>query len=100
MISQEKVSQLLEKNTYLGWDAFQIKHCEHPLRAFLIDDRQAILKETLSPQQHKELPQIVYLYYTLEDHEWISWLQKVFWQLWNQSVDAESRLKALKEIHH
>ena len=100
LISQKKVSQLLGKNESLGWDAFQIKHCEHPLRAFLIDDKRAILKETLSPQQHKELSQVVYLYYQIKDYEWISWLQKVFWQLWNHSVDAEIRLQALQNIHH
>ena len=99
IVSRKKVSSLLELNTRLGWDAFQIRHCEQPIRAFLIDEQKAILKETLSPEQHRELQEKVYMYYTLKDMEWVSWLAKVFWQLWNQSIDAQTRLGALQEIH-
>ena len=99
IVSRKKVSSLLELNTRLGWDAFQIRHCEQPIRAFLIDEQRVIMKETLSPEQHRELEEKVYMYYILQDPEWVSWLAKVFWQLWNQSIDAQTRLKALQEIH-
>src|SRR3989338_758375 len=92
VVSQEKVSALLKLNLRVGWDAFQIRHCEQPIRAFLIDDRMVIMKESLSPEQHRELKEKMYLYYILKDSEWISWLQKSFWQLWDQSIDAKLRL--------
>lgn len=98
VISQEKVALLMKLNLKVGWDAFQVRHCEQPVRAFIIDDSMTIMKDSLSPEHHRELKEKMYLYYILKDPEWISWLQKVFWQLWNQSIDIETRLKALKTI--
>ncbi len=100
IVSEEKTHTLLQLNTRFGADLIHIRHCEQPLRAMIIDSTNVSLKETLSPRHHKELPENVFLYYSIKDKEWILWLQRVFWQLWNQSVDAETRLKALKEIHH
>ncbi len=98
IISQEKVVLLMKMNLRIGWDAFQVRHCEQPIRAFLIDDCLAVMKESLNPEQHTELREKMYLYYILKDPEWVSWLQKVFWQLWDQSIDADLRLKALGSV--
>lgn len=99
-VSQEKVRTLLAMNTRFGRDFFEIRHCDQALRGMIIDDTLLSLKETLSPLQHRELKKNVYLSYVIQDQAWIVWMQQVFWQLWHQSIDAQTRLKALKEIHH
>lgn len=99
-VSKEKVNALLKLNIRFGEDFLEIRHCNQPLRGMIIDDTIISLKETLSSQYHRELKENVYLSYVIKDKSWIVWLQQVFWQLWNQSIDAKTRLQALKEIHH
>lgn len=96
--SQEKTRQLLQLNTRVGWDAIQLRHCEQPLRAMIIDDALASIKEVMTPQHHRELAKNTFIFYRIEDEHWIAWLQKVFWHLWGQSIDAATRLDALKTV--
>lgn len=98
IVSEEKIKILLGLNSRFGADLIHVRHCEQPLRAMLIDSSLVSMKETLSPRYHKELVENIFLYYYIQDREWILWMQKVFWQLWNQSVDAQTRLSALQEI--
>lgn len=96
IVSQKNIEKLLNINQRTGKDAVQIRYCEQPLRALIIDDSLASLKEVLTPAHNKELKKNMFMYYVIEDAEWISWLQKVFWQLWGQSIDAQTRIDALK----
>ncbi|MBI4141759.1 hypothetical protein HY484_02435, partial [Candidatus Woesearchaeota archaeon] len=98
--SQEKTKQLLKINQRTGWDAIQIRHCEQPLRAMIVDDKIASIKEVMTPQHHRELEKNTFIFYKIEDEHWINWLQKIFWHLWGQSVDATTRIEALKTIKH
>lgn len=98
--SLEKTKRLLAINERVGWDAIAIRHAEHPLRAMIIDDRLASLKEVLTPSrsQYKELKKKMFIFYRISDEEWVRWLQQVFWNIWEHSVDAETRLQALATI--
>ncbi len=96
--SQKNTSEMLDLNQRTGWDAIEIRHCEQPLRAVIIDDHYASIKEVLNPQYIRELKKKTYIFYKIKDPEWVNWLQKVFWHLWNQSIDAKKRLEALKTL--
>jgi len=98
LVSKQRVKTLLAMNHRYGRDVVDIRHCEQPLRGMIVDNLVLSMKETLSPQQHRELKETVYLSYLIKDKEWILWMQRVFWQLWNQSIDAHTRVTALEEI--
>ena len=98
LVSQKNVQAALAINARVGWDAVQIRHCEQPLRAGLIDDKAASIKEVLSPHKIRELTEKTYLFYIIRDTEWVTWMQKVFWHLWEQSIDAQTRLAALQTL--
>ncbi|RLD76803.1 MAG: hypothetical protein DRJ15_14720 [Bacteroidetes bacterium] len=98
--SAEKTERLLAINERVGWDAIAIRHAEHPLRAIIIDDRLVSIKEVLSPSlsPYKELSHKMIIFYRISDHDWVVWMQKVFWHLWEQSIDAQMRIDALKAL--
>ena len=77
-----------------------IRHREHPLRCFIIDDKIARLKEVKVPDTYKkgELKHETTIYYDLLDKEWVEWLQKVFWNLYSTSITADKRIKALESV--
>lgn len=96
--SQKNTQEMLSLNQHAGWDCIEIRHCEQPLRAVIIDDHYTSIKEVLNPQYIRELKKKTFLFYKIRDPEWVNWLQKVFWHLWNQSIDASRRLEALKTL--
>lgn len=97
--SQKNTEQLLLINQRLGFDAIEIRHCEQPLRAFIIDNNLVSIKEVMSPLYCRELKEKTFLHYLIKDTEWILWMQKVFWHLWEQSIYAPDRLKALESLN-
>lgn len=97
--SQKNTKEMLALNQRCGWDAVEIRHCEQPLRGIIIDDTMLSIKEVMSPQFCRELKEKSFLFYLIEDQEWISWTQKVFWHLWGQSIDAKERIKALESVN-
>jgi len=98
--SRKNTEAMLNFNRRAGWDAVEVRHCEHPLRAIIVDDDFVCLKEVLHPQHYREteLKQKMFVFYHLCDSEWIQWLQKVFWHLWGQSIDANARLQTLDSV--
>jgi len=97
--SQKNTEEMLSLNQRVGWDAVEIRHCEQPLRAIVVDDRFASIKEVMNPLYCRELKEKTFLFYLIQEQEWVSWIQKVFWQLWGQSIDAGERLKALESVN-
>lgn len=95
--SNERAKRIININKREGWDAIRLRHCEQPLRALIIDDSKAILKEILTPEK-TGVGKKTNILYEISDPEWLTFLQKTFWHLWEQSVDAQTRLDALKEI--
>ena len=96
--SQANVERLLAINQRTGWDAIQVRHCAQPLRGIVVDDTIASLKEVFSPSAVREAKRKTFLFYRISDEEWIGWLQKAFWHLWDGSVDAATRLEALASV--
>lgn len=101
MTSADLTRKLLAINERVGWDAIAVRHAEQPLRAIIVDNRIASLKEVLSPKfpQYRELEKKTYIFYRINEEEWVSWLQKVFWAIWETSVDAKIRLDALETLN-
>ncbi len=77
-----------------------IRHRLQPLRGFIIDERIAILIDDLESFKHKpkELSKKGYIIYEIHDLEWIEWLKKVFFDMYNSSISADKRLVEMSRI--
>jgi hypothetical protein len=98
--SLKNVQKVLQINEKLGREAIEIRHCEQPLRALIIDDKTARLKETKKASNYKqgELDKNAYIFYNIFDEEWVDWLQKVFWNLFRTSIPSSKRLNDIAAI--
>jgi len=98
--SYKNVVKMLEINHRLGKDVVEIRQCEQPLRAFIIDDEVARFKEILNPDDYarEEIDRKTYAFYEIKDKEWIEWLTKVFWNLFRTSIPAQKSIQDLKSI--
>jgi len=95
----ENVKKLLSLNFKYNKEAIEIRHREHPVRATIIDNNLANLKEIKLPTgREKELNKKVFIFYTIKDKEWVEWLSRIFWKMFSQSVDANKRLEELNKI--
>jgi hypothetical protein len=94
------IEKILAINKSIGMDAIEIRHAEQPLRGEIIDDKVARLREEWEEKRYKtgELEYNLAVFYEIYDKEWVAWLQKVFWHIFNASVPAESRMKELNTI--
>lgn len=99
IISRRNIERTLAMNRRFGYDAIEIRHTEQPLRAIIIDDKFASMKEVLNPSYRPlEITKKSFLFYLIEDPQWIVWLQRVFWHIFSQSVDAKQRLEAIDSV--
>lgn len=93
--SSSNVSKINTINHELGKELIEIRHNQQPLRAFIIDNSSARLKEKYflkrSSSDH-------YLFYSITDEDWVRWMQKVFWHFFSTSISAEKRIKDLKTV--
>jgi len=93
------VERLLSLNFKHARELVEIRHEEHPLRAFIIDGKMIRMKEVKEPTgKINELNKKAYLFYTIKDKEWSEWLSKVFWKMFNRSIGAGKRLTELNKI--
>ena len=97
MKNYEKLSQL---NAQLGKNSIEMRHGAHPLRAFIVDDKLAQFKETRYPHEYEpgELKRKTYIFYRIQDPEWVRWIQKVFWNLFRTALPAQKRVENLGMI--
>ncbi|QQG38931.1 MAG: hypothetical protein HYS32_00505 [Candidatus Woesearchaeota archaeon] len=92
--SLENTEKFLSINNKLGKELIEVRHFEQPLRAFIIDDKIARLKEVKDSK-----PRIkTFIFYEIYDKEWITWLSKVFWHMFQTAIPAERRIKDLRSI--
>ena len=98
--SINNTKKVLAINERIGKEMVEIRHCEQPLRCFVVDNKIARLKEVKEPAEYRkgELKKKTFIFYNIYDEEWIEWLQKVFWNLFSTSIDAEKRIKDLESI--
>lgn len=96
----ENIQDVLSINDRLGFDVVEIRHCYQPLRTTVIDSKIATMKEILDPKDYAEgeLKQKLIFIYTIYDEHWIEWLQKIFWDLFRKSIDAQKRLQQFKKV--
>ena len=45
-----------------------------------------------------ELDKKIFLSYIIRDREWVEWLSKIFWKMFNSSIDANKRLQELQKL--
>jgi len=77
----------------------EVRHAFQPLRAIIIDDKIARIKEIKNPSDYEEKrAKKTFIFYSIYDKQWIAWLQEVFWRYFNSGDYAEARMKELKRI--
>lgn len=95
----ENIKKVLSLNYKYGKELIEIRHREHPIRAFVIDNDSMRLKEIREPTgKIKELDKKIFIFYTIKDKEWSEWLSKIFIKLFNTSIGAEKRIKELEKL--
>jgi hypothetical protein len=98
--SLKNVKKVLGINYKLAKELIKIRHREQPIRAVIIDDQVARFKEIKDPKDYKkgELEKKSYLFYEFYDKDWLSWIKKVFSDLFLISIDANKRIEDLEKI--
>mgnify|MGYP001561338953 CR=1 FL=1 len=99
LASINNINKLLELNFKYGKEIIEVRHHEQPLRAFIQDNKIIRIKEIKEPTgKIHELNQKVFIFYTINDKEWVEWLSKVFWNLFSKSIDAKKRVEQMKNL--
>ena len=93
--SKNNVNKVLELNIKYGQELIEVRHCQQPLRGFVIDNRLLRMKEKYFLNDKLSH---TYLFYSITDEEWINWAQKVFWHFFSSSILAQKRLESLDTI--
>jgi len=97
--SYRNIKKIYDLNAKIGKERIEIRHCEQPLRAFIIDNKLAKLKEIRDYEDYyKKSKSKTYIFYEIYDEQWIEWLEKVFWNLFRISISAKQRFEDLKTI--
>jgi hypothetical protein len=92
----KNLRKLLAINDRIGKELIEVRHVVQPLRSFIVDNRFARFKET--PQSPDEGGKRPCIFYEVYDHEWIEWIQKVFWNLFRTGIPAQQRLENIEAI--
>ncbi len=85
-------------NTIIGKERIEIRHCEQPLRAFIVDEKVVKMKETKSSSEPSKKGKNTYLFYEVYDEDWIAWTQKIFWNFFRIGIPLQKRVKDLETI--
>lgn len=99
LAGKENIEKLLSLNFKNAKEAIEIRHREHPIRAFIVDNKIFRIKEVKEPTGRiNELDKKVFIFYTMKDKDWTEWLSRIFWKIFSQSIDANKRLNELKKL--
>lgn len=97
--SLDNVSKAISLNSQNSRDMIEVRHCEQPLRAFIIDSQFAKLKEIKDPKDYdSRKAKKTYVFYEIRDAAWVEWLQKVFWRFFSSSIPAQKRIEDLMTV--
>ena len=97
--SKENVEKILSLNFKYGKESIEIRHKEHPLRATIFDSKFFHMKEIKEPTgKIHELDKKIFISYIIRDKEWVEWLSKIFWKMFNSSIDANKRIRELDRL--
>ena len=96
---KENIEKLLSLNHKYKKENIEIKHAEQPLRTIIFDNKVISFKEIRHPTgKINELNKKIFLFYEIKDKEWIEWLTKIFWKIFNSSISADKRLEEINKI--
>lgn len=96
---KENIEKFLSLNFKYKKELIEIRHQEHPLRGFVFDNKLIRLKEIKEPTgKIKELDKKIFILYTIKDKEWAEWMSKIFWNIFNKSIDSKKRLQEINKI--
>ena len=78
----------------------EVRHREQPLRGMIVDSAFCQLKEIKLASMYKkgELASDIHISYIVRDTEWVNFLRKIFFTMYNSAPETEKRLEALKMI--
>ena len=97
----ENIKKLLSLNYKYGKSLIEIKHREHSLRATIVDDKLINLKDFRDSTGRKhELKKQLFIFYEITDKEWVRWLTRIFWNIFNKSISADRRLEELEKVNY
>lgn len=97
--SVENVNKLLSLNYKYGKDLIEIRHREQPLRAVIVDNSFFNMEEIRDVRGRSfGLKEKTYIFYTVRDKDWVSWLSRIFWKMYNSSVRSDRRVEELRKI--
>ncbi len=96
---RENIEKMLSLNYKYGKELIEIRHFEHPLRAFIFDKKVLRIKEIKEPTgKINELNKKIFIFYTIKDKEWVEWAYKIFQNMFNHSISAQKRLNEIKKV--
>jgi hypothetical protein len=96
---KENIEKLLALNYKYGKELIEVHHKKQPLRAIIFDGKISRLKEIKEPTgKIKELNKKVFLFYTIKDKNWTEWIIKIFYKMFNESINSQKRLDELNKI--
>lgn len=99
LTGKENIEKVLALNYKYGVDAIEVRHREQPLRAIVVDEKILRLKEVKEPTgKINELDKKVYIFYTIKDVEWASWIARIFRKMFSSSIGSEKRLSEMGKI--
>lgn len=97
--SIDNIKKMLSINYKIKKEMIEIRHAEQPLRAFIIDNKFARFKEIKHYQKPiKKTGTQTHIFYEIQDEDWITWIQKVFWNLFRTSISADKRIEDIESI--
>jgi hypothetical protein len=95
----ENIKKVLELNYKYGKELIEVRHRDHAIRAFIIDNKTIRLKEIKEPTgKIKELDKKKFIFYTIKDKNWADWLGKIFNKMFSTSIGSEKRLNELNKL--
>jgi hypothetical protein len=96
---RKNVESVLALNYKNGREMVEIRHRHHPLRATIVDRQFFDMKETKEPTGNiHELDKKIFIFYNIKDREWVDWATRIFWKMFNSSIDAKKRLQELQRL--
>lgn len=96
---RKNVEDVLALNHKNGKDLVEVRHRLHPLRATIVDKLCFDMKEIKEPTGNiHELDKKIFIFYNVREKEWVEWLTRIFWKLFNSSISAQKRLAEMQKI--
>ncbi len=99
LAGKENIEKVLSLNYKYGRESIEIRHKEHPIRAFIIDNKLFRIKEIKEPTgKINELDKKVFIFYTIKDKDWTEWISRIFWKIFSGSIGSNKRLEEINKI--